>query len=68
MRRVVDAGPILFGSNCVLKRFHITIVFGDREFDPRDVTQCRAGRSPARHPRVVETLFGSKKDLQTTSL
>jgi|HubBroStandDraft_6_1064221.scaffolds.fasta_scaffold1007359_1 hypothetical protein len=28
MRPVVVAGPILFGSNCVLKRFHITIVFG----------------------------------------
>ena len=48
MRLVVDASPIRFGSNCVLKRFRITIVFGDREFDPRDVNQCRAGRPPPR--------------------
>jgi hypothetical protein len=48
MRLVVDASPIRFGSNCVLKRFRITIVFGDREFDPRDVNQCREGRPPTR--------------------
>jgi hypothetical protein len=32
----------------IFKRFDITIVFGDREFDPRDVNQCRADRPPAR--------------------
>jgi hypothetical protein len=47
MRPVVVAGPILLGSNLVLKRFQITIVFGNCEFDPRDVKQCRAGRPPA---------------------
>jgi hypothetical protein len=46
MRLVVDASPILFGSNCVLKPFRIAIAFGDRAFDPRDVNQCRAGRPP----------------------
>jgi hypothetical protein len=48
VRRAVDASPIIFGLNCVVECYRLTIVFGDREFDARDVNQCRAGRPPTR--------------------
>src|ERR1700730_3031485 len=39
---------VLFGLNCVLKLYHLTLVFGDLAFNLRDVDQGRAGGPPTR--------------------